>query len=166
MDLATGRGSVARPVEAKPEPEGKRARLLLGRPSSPSTPAAVAPGGGAPVLYPPGYAGIREVTGDIEPEELSEFPSWCGEVEEYGFELEEGGSDDEGPSWDPDAEKPPELEGEDLATVDRQADLKEVTRLITTRVDPQIQVGRPRVQDELPLDPRDVRPGVKSGDGA
>ena len=70
------------------------------------------------------------MTGDIEPEELSEFPCWCGEVEEYGLELEEEGSDDEGPGWDPDAEKPPELEGEDLAMVDRQADLKEVTRLI------------------------------------
>eukprot|EP00439_Symbiodinium_sp_Y106_P075033 s1337_g14.t1 len=68
----------------------------------------------------------QEVTGDIDPQELSEFPSWCGEVEEYGLEEFEGsGSDDEGPSWETGAEKPPELEGEELERVDRQADLKE-----------------------------------------
>ena len=66
------------------------------------------------------------MTGDIDPQELSEFPSWCGEVEEYGLEEFEGsGSDDEGPSWETGAEKPPELEGEELERVDRQADLKE-----------------------------------------
>ncbi|CAE7561573.1 unnamed protein product, partial [Symbiodinium necroappetens] len=89
--------------------------------------------GGEGGLFPPGFAGVREVTGDIGPEELSGFSAWQDEVATFGGELEfeHGGSGEEwAPDWDPDAERPPDLQGEDLEQVDRAADLTELTRLL------------------------------------
>ena len=49
----------------------------------------------------------------------------------HELEVEEVFSDEEcGPDWDPNAERPPRLQGEDLEQVDRAADLKELTRLL------------------------------------
>ncbi|OLQ07454.1 Retrovirus-related Pol polyprotein from transposon TNT 1-94 [Symbiodinium microadriaticum] len=47
------------------------------------------------------------------------------------LEFEYGGSDEKwAPNWDPDAERPPDLQGEDLEQVDRAADLTELTKLL------------------------------------
>ena len=139
MDTSTGRGALERPAETRGGSEPKRPRLLLDRPpgssASPSAPAQAeqqqeSQGGGTGAsgsLYPPTFAGVREVTGDVPMDELAEFELWGGEVATYenSLDLEDGM-----PDWDPNADRPPELEGEELDKVDRAADLTEVTRLL------------------------------------
>ena len=139
MDTSAGRGALERPAEMRGGSEPKRPRLLLDRPpgssSSPSAPAQAEQQqdgqagntGASGSLYPPTFAGVREVTGDIPMDELAEFELWGGELATYGSSLDQ---EDWVPDWDPNAERPPELEGEELDRVDRAADLTEVTRLL------------------------------------
>ena len=129
----------AREVEQRAAPTPKRPRLLLDRPS----PGAPAPSAGSPSastpitnLYPPTFAGIPEIHGDIPLEELSNAEAWIGEV---GDILEQEFDDDvwdvdPGPHWDPNAEKAPDLSETELLKVDCDADLVEITRLLEMKV--------------------------------
>ena len=70
------------------------------------------------------------------------------------LEFERGGSDGEwAPDWDPDAERPPDLQGEDLEQVDRAADLTELTRFL------------PGIPQQCSLVGGDVRSGIQFGGG-
>ncbi|CAE7268415.1 unnamed protein product, partial [Symbiodinium sp. CCMP2592] len=132
MDTGAARGSSAREAAPKAEPVPKRPRLLLDRPGVTPSPLAASPAGSPQgPLYPPSFAGVRHVHGDIPLEEWSNHEDW---IDEVGEALEADIGDDvwdvdPPPEWDPEAEKAPELSEEDLAKVDRASDLAEVTRL-------------------------------------
>ena len=70
-------------------------------------------------LFPPHYAGVRQVHGYVEVEDLIR-PEW---IEAWG---EEAADEDE----EEDDEKPPQLTEEELANQDLKADLLEVNRLL------------------------------------
>ena len=122
---------VSRPPAVRDEPpQGgatpKRARLLLDRPQGSPQSVPPAPPG---QLYPPGYAGIAMVHGDVPPEELAGYDEWgedlcetLAEESELAGELETW--------WDADGENPPELSEDELRLIDSEADRKEITRLI------------------------------------
>eukprot|EP00439_Symbiodinium_sp_Y106_P052255 s3995_g7.t1 len=118
----------------------KRPRLLLDRPSPAGSPST------SSQLYPPGYAGVKQVQvhGDIPTEELVDFEGWEEELVETLYEESQGAENHCETWWDEFAEKPPELSPESLFEVDRQADHKEVTCLI------QMGVARhPRENEDL-----------------
>ena len=127
MVVDTSRGE-ARPLEsAQGVAQGnqpKRPRLLLDRP-------AVSPTSRSPqVLYPPGFAGVNLVHGDIEMEELAGSASWAEEVGPV-LESETHAYDDEG---DGSEDRPPEVSPAELETLDMEADKKEVERLLAMGV--------------------------------
>ena len=80
-------------------------------------------------LYPPGYAGVAMVHGDIPPEELAGYDDWGEDLREAMAEESELAGEFEA-WWDEDGESPPELSEDELRLVDREADKKEITRLI------------------------------------
>ena len=93
----------------------KRARLLLDKPgpSSPTTASA---------LYPPSFAGIREVHNDVEAQDLVDGEEWSPELfEAMSWEAENEAED---------GDKPPEVSPEELAEIDFESDRVEVERLI------------------------------------
>ena len=104
----------------------KRPRLLLDRPRGGGS-ASEAGGSPAPSLYPPGFAGVRYVRGDVEAAEEAHWGEWIEEVgntlmqEEELYELET--------EYDLDGDRPPELTPEELEKVDFESDIKELTRL-------------------------------------
>ena len=138
-------GDLARP--SRPQSEADSARPSLpqseadsARPSLPQSGADSARpslGGGEAAsgsgLYPPGYAGVREVHGDIPGEELSNFESW---MEEVGESFAEGGllDDSESPSWDEHGEHAPELSEDELNLVNAASDKTEIERLVAMGV--------------------------------
>ena len=133
----TGMSDVSRPpgVREGPSLEGavpKRPRLLLDRPAS-SPQAGSSPGAGGS-LYPPGYAGVNNVHGDLLPEELADFSNWAEELQESMFEESELAGEFGATWWDEEAEKPPDLSEDELKAVDREADKTEITRLIAMGV--------------------------------
>ena len=133
----TGMSDVSHPpgVREGPSLEGavpKRPRLLLDRPAS-SPQAGSSPGAGGS-LYPPGYAGVNNVHGDLLPEELADFSNWAEELQESMFEESELAGEFGATWWDEEAEKPPDLSEDELKAVDREADKTEITRLIATGV--------------------------------
>ncbi|CAE7944736.1 unnamed protein product, partial [Symbiodinium sp. KB8] len=80
-------------------------------------------------LYPPGYAGVSMVHGDIMPQELAGYEEWDEDLQEAMVEESELAGEFEA-WWDEDGETPPELSEEELRVVDNEADKKEITRLI------------------------------------
>ncbi|CAE7781054.1 GIP [Symbiodinium sp. CCMP2592] len=75
--------------------------------------------------------GVNEVHGDIPNEELAGLAEWEADLEtamEDEWYNAEGDGDE--PWWDEHGEKPPEVTEEELRTIDRQADLTELNRLI------------------------------------
>ena len=83
MDTEVARGAGEREAEPKANPAPKRPRLLLDRPGVGPSPLASSPAGSPQgPLYPPSFAGVRQVHGDIPLEEWSEQESWINEVGE------------------------------------------------------------------------------------
>ncbi|CAE7726372.1 GIP [Symbiodinium necroappetens] len=125
--MDTGGGSHAeRPSGGEATP--KRPRLLLDRPPGRSPGSAASPASG---LYPPGYAGVNMVVGDVGLDESSDFGGWSEELKEAMVdESEHAGSYYQEVVWDDEAEHAPELTEAELAPVDSQADRKEASRLL------------------------------------
>ena len=93
----------------------KRARLLLDKPG-PSSPTT------ASGLYPPSFAGIREVHNDVGAQELIDGEEWSPELfETMSWEAENEAED---------GDKPPDVSPEKLAEIDFESDRVEVERLI------------------------------------
>ncbi|CAE7403195.1 unnamed protein product, partial [Symbiodinium microadriaticum] len=101
----------------------KRPRLLLDRPPG-SSPSAASPDS----LYPPGFAGVRTVHGDVCPEEASCAEQWLDEVGESLWEEAE--PEDLESEVLHDGEKPPEVTPEELLKLDLASDRHEVERLM------------------------------------
>ncbi|CAE7306808.1 unnamed protein product [Symbiodinium necroappetens] len=125
--MDTGGGSHAeRPSGGEATP--KRPRLLLDRPPGRSPGSAASPASG---LYPPGYAGVNMVVGDVGLDESSDFGGWSEELKEAMVdESEHAGSYYQEVVWDDEAEHAPELTEAELAQVDSEADRKEAGRLL------------------------------------
>ena len=117
MDSST---KVTRPGPEK-GPASKRVKLLLDRPKGSPTAGSV---GGS--LYPPGFAGISMVHGDVEMDEYSQAETWLDEVEPV-LEFTENACEEMW--WSPD-DPPPELSPDELAALDLESDRTEVERLV------------------------------------
>ena len=123
------------PVPGEPKPDGggpaKRARLLLDKQQrSPAAPAAESHGGTTEQLYPPTFAGVRRVHGDVLPEELCDYDGWPDDLRESLATAWEEAKEEEQPWWDDDGEDPPALTPEELEEIDKEADRTEINRLI------------------------------------
>ena len=119
--------------QSRPEPVGevnpKRPRLLLDRPrpgEPGASPSASPPG----PLYPPGFAGVRAVTGDIGADELAGFDNWEPEMHATMEEESELAGEYFDAVWDGEGDHPPELSEAELAKVDADADATEIKRLM------------------------------------
>ena len=97
--------------------------LELDRPPG-SSPSAASPGS----LYPPGFAGVRAVHGDVCLEETSCAEEWLDEVGESLWEEVE--PEDLESEVLHDGEKPPEVTPEELLKLDLASDRHEVERLM------------------------------------
>ena len=119
-------GVVEHGVSSSDQPGGvpKRPRLLLDRPAGGDPGAASSPSSS---LYPPGFAGVRRVHGDVPTEELVGFDGWSEDMVET-MALE----NDAAAAWEEevDDDKPPDPTPEELWAIDREADFVEVTRLM------------------------------------
>ena len=101
--------------------------LLLDRPRPEGD---VSGAGGSPAsssLYPPGYAGVREVHGDMDAAEEANRDTWIDEVGE-ALLAEDDVYDDEGAGVF-DGERPPNLSPDELQQLDFESDVKELTHL-------------------------------------
>eukprot|EP00439_Symbiodinium_sp_Y106_P015244 s7793_g2.t1 len=108
--------------EQGPPVTPKRAKLLLDRPAGSS------PSASPSSLYPPGFAGVRAVHGDVPMEEMADASAWLDEVGESLWEevTEESVDGDAGC----DGDKPPRVTAEQLAQLDLVSDKHEVERLM------------------------------------
>ena len=126
--------SAGGPEASRPEPVGeanpKRPRLLLDRPRLDAPLASPTAAASPSTLYPPAFAGVKAVTGDMPEEELAGFSSWGPELCETLEEESELAGEYFEAMWDENAERPPELSEEELANVDAEADAVEIKRLL------------------------------------
>ena len=84
--------------------------------------------GGLPSgLFPPGFAGVRQVHGDVPLSEFSSCDEWLDEVGEV---LDKDLYESDLINWDAEGESPPVLEPSKLAQVDLESDRHELTRLL------------------------------------
>ncbi|CAE7948885.1 unnamed protein product [Symbiodinium sp. KB8] len=122
MAMEVAKSSRSLESEAPPATP-KRPRLLLDRPPG-SSPSAASPGS----FYPPGFAGVRAVHGDVCLEEASCAGEWLDEVGESLWEEAE--PEDPESEVLHDGEKPPEVTPEELLKLDLASDRHEVERLM------------------------------------
>ena len=131
MDTGSG---VVLPGDPRPEPPGvpnpKRPRLLLDRPRPGEPGATPSPSASPGGLYPPGFAGVREVHGDVSEEDLAGFAEWDPSLKEAMGEESELAAEYLKAEWDQNSERPPNLSAEDLAKVDAEAGATEIRRLL------------------------------------
>ena len=125
----------------RPAPSGegqsKKPRLLLDRPKAPAPKAPGQSSGSATPsgpLYPPGFAGVMQVHGDIPPEELVDFDNWAPDLLDAMANESDLAAEFFDTWWDEFSEKPPELSESELAQVDADADQKEIERLMSMGV--------------------------------
>ena len=81
----------------------------------------------APVLFPPGFAGVRHLHGDAERAEEASWEEWIEEVGEAMIDEAEARDGVEEHSLEGD--RPPDLSPEELEKVDLESDIVELTRL-------------------------------------
>ena len=81
----------------------------------------------APVLFPPGFAGVRHLHGDTERAEEASWEEWIEEVGEAMIDEAEARDGVEEHSLEGD--RPPDLSPEELEKVDLVSDIVELTRL-------------------------------------
>ena len=122
----------------------KRPRLLLDRPRGTDQGGAdrLSPSPSSS-LYPPGFAGVRRVHGDIPAQEHVGYDGWSDELLEAMAE-ESQEADDWEPQWDADGEHAPDLPPDELAIVDQRADYDELARLLEMGV-----ARRPREGEDI-----------------
>ncbi|CAE7232609.1 unnamed protein product [Symbiodinium sp. CCMP2592] len=142
MDVSGSSPSRTERPAATGEGHSKRPRLLLDKPkpttgvavSLPQPAASSAPTSPSAGLYPPGFAGVMQVHGDIPTEELVGFEGWDPDLlNEMISESELAGEFFES-WWDEFAEKPPQLSEAELSQVDAEADKREIERLMSMGV--------------------------------
>ena len=120
----------------------KRPRLLLDRPH-----ASAAASSPSSSLYPPGFAGIKSVHGDVPTEELAGVSSWSDEMAEtMAMEFEDAGEWEEEPD---DGDQPPNPSPEELWRIDREADYTGITRLMEMGV-----ARHPKLNEDVASYPR------------
>ena len=123
----------------------KRPRLLLDRPQASDASAAASSPSSS--LYPPGFAGIKSVHGDVPTEELAGVSSWSDEMAEtMAMEFEDAGEWEEEPD---DGDQPPNPSPEELWRIDREADYTGITRLMEMGV-----ARHPKLNEDVASYPR------------
>ena len=120
----------------------KRPRLLLDRPRGTDQGGALSPSTSSS-LYPPGFAGVRCVHGDVPAQEHVGYDGWTDELLEAMAEESQEANDWE-PQWDADGEQAPDLPPDELAIVDQRADYDELARLLEMGV-----ARRPREGEDI-----------------
>ena len=120
----------------------KRPRLLLDRPRDQGGADRLSPSPSAS-LYPPGFAGVHRVHGDVPPQEHVGYDGWSDELLEAMAEESQEAESWE-PQWDADGEHAPDLPPDELAIVDQKADHDELARLLEMGV-----ARRPREGEDI-----------------
>ena len=113
----------SRPAPAQETVSPKKLRLNLSRPSTSGPAETESPSKSR--LYPPGFAGVNEVHGDVPLDEASCYSDW---IEDVSHALENDLVNYE--VLDFDGDSPPSLSPEELSELDLESDKVEVERLV------------------------------------
>ena len=140
MDISAEESKASRLQEQLQQSEPKRLKLNLSKPQPLAQPVAASSSPSAG-LYPPAFAGVNQIHGDIPLSEFSNYTTWIGEV---GDVLEADPEIMDEPSWDEYGESPPHLSDEDLAKVDYDSDKFELERLVAMGA-----VRHPRADEDI-----------------
>ena len=116
----------SRPAPAQETVSPKKLRLKFSRPNSGP---AETESPSKSRLYPPGFAGVNEVHGDVPLDEASCYSDW---IEDVSHALEDDLVNYEVLHFDGDS--PPSLSPEKLREVDLESDKVEVERLVSVGV--------------------------------